>query len=658
MKKQANRYLAFLAAVLLLGCAAVWFLYRCDNKYAAALPGGEGYNVLPEDGDEVAFLVDGWEIYPGQLLEPSDWEAGAQPEQYTYIGQYPNFSALSGSPYGTATYRLTLEHAGQPRELTLYLPELLCAGRVYINGTLAGELGSLEPYRPCVMDAVYSIPAAQTVELVIQCANYTHYYSGMYYPPAVGTPGAVSRMLAARLLVYGVLCFSSLAIGLAYLAQWMGGKDRASRWMGVLSLAFSLRVCYPFLRALGLDAAHPLFALEDVGAGVVLLCAVLLAGELSGVSGQALHRRVVLPACAGMCAFCGIFPVVILPRAPFFINPYGLILFFWNGTIGLYLMALAFRTLRTDQPMGHFLLAADGLFGLSVAASAVMANRLEPIRGAWLTEYGGFALVLGFAALMARRGRLLYRENQHLTAHLQEEVASQTAQVQALLAERRQLLANLLHDLKNPLSALRGYAELVQNGSAAPDAETAAYLDALIQQVSTVKERFEVIHDFSRRERAAALWETIGLNGLLQQFYDRNRPDIELSGPDFLLELPARELVVRGERERLWIALENLCYNALSFTPEDGTITLSLSREEGWAVIAVRDTGCGIAPEDLPFLFDRGFTRRPDNSGDGLGLAIVRTIALEHGGTAEARSQPGDGSCFLLRLPLSDPTAL
>ena len=64
------------------------------------------------------------------------------------------------------------------------------------------------------------------------------------------------------------------------------------------------------------------------------------------------------------------------------------------------------------------------------------------------------------------------------------------------------------------------------------------------------------------------------------------------------------------------------------------------------------DTGIGIAPEDLPRIFDRGFTRRADNSGDGLGLYIVRAVALEHNGTVDVESQPGKGSVFTLRLPL------
>ena len=127
---------------------------------------------------------------------------------------------------------------------------------------------------------------------------------------------------------------------------------------------------------------------------------------------------------------------------------------------------------------------------------------------------------------------------------------------------------------------------------------------------------------------------------------------MELSDVTFSLALPAEPLWVRGSEDRLRTALENLCYNALSFTPEDGVITLALRREGQLAAITVRDTGHGIPPEDLPHVFTRGFTRRDDNSGDGLGLYIVRTVALEHNGSVDAVSQPGKGSLFTLRLPL------
>ena len=117
--------------------------------------------------------------------------------------------------------------------------------------------------------------------------------------------------------------------------------------------------------------------------------------------------------------------------------------------------------------------------------------------------------------------------------------------------------------------------------------------------------------------------------------------------------LGRRPRISVDEAGGLRAALENLCYDALSFTPEGGVISLSLRREGGQAVIEVKDNGAGgIAPEDLPRVFDRGFTRREDGSGEGLGLYIVRTFAIEHGGSVEAAPAPGGGAVFTIRLPL------
>ena len=648
MKKGVLTLFLLLVAAGMAFCA----LLRWDNKYTAALVSGWGYNVLQENPEETAFLVDGWEYYPGELLSPEDFAQGRTAEQYVYVGEYPNFSEHLGSPYGTATYRLVLRNDGEPVQLSLYLPELLCAGQVYIGGTLAGEQGSIQPYKPLVMDGVYSFLAGEETEIIVQCANYTHYYSGMYYPPAVGTPGAIARLITARLLIYGLLCFSPLAVALSNLALWAIRRDKLTRWMGLLCLSFSARVCYPFLRALGVPAIRPLYAVEDLCGTLVLLCAVLLAGELSGAVGRWFHRFLAIPAAVGLCVFTVVFPLFILPHAPLFINAYGILLFFWKLLAGLYLLLLAFLTLRGSDTLGRFLLCAAGLYGLCAVLSVMTVSAFEPIRGAWPEEYGGFLLTAGFGALMAQRSFQLERENLRLTLHLQEEVDRRTRALETLLSERRELLGNLIHDLKNPLAAVHSYAELVREGGVALDQETAGYLDALADRVGAMEERFGVLQSFSRGERRELRTQPLSLHRFLQSFYEDNRPDIELSGQSFLLELPAEPLTAAVDPERLRAALENRCYNALSFTPEDGSITLSLSREEGMAVITVRDTGVGIEPADLPRVFERGFTRRAESGGEGLGLFLVRSVALEHGGDVRVESEPGCGSAFSILLPL------
>lgn len=651
MGKPARKRLLLLTVLLLLGIAVYTGLFYWDNKYTAALPGYYGCNVLTQSQDAVGFLVDGWEYYPGQLLGPEDFSDDTVPESYTYIGQYPNFSAHLGTPYGVATYRLRLE-SETPQVLALYVPELLCAGRIYIGGALAGEQGSIEPYEPYVMDGVYAFAIEGSTHIIIQCANYTHYYSGLYYPPGVGTLEAVVRMMTVRLIVYGILSLIPLAVAILYLAQWAWGRERLVRWTGLICLFAGLRQSYPLLRAMGVSLARPVYALEDISASLLLLFAILLAGELSGAVNRWYHRRLAVPAAVGMSAVCGIFPLLILPYAPIFINSYGIILFFWKILAGAYLVFLAARAQKMQKPLGGYLLAASGLFGLSMVAATVCINRFEPIMGAWPEEYGGFLLAMGLAALQIHRGVLLHRENQRLTLHLQDEVAHRTRAVETLLSERRELLANLIHDLKNPLSAVRSYAELVEQDGLALDEETAAHLSALRERVSAVGERLELLQDFSRAERDVLKQASLELCQLLRQFHQINQPDLELTGQNFQLRLPQEPVYVQGNSKRLWAALENLCYNALSFTPEDGTITLELERRDNQAVIWVRDTGCGIQPEDLPHVFERGFTSRKEQGGDGLGLYIVRLIAVEHAGTVGVNSEPGQGSDFYLRLPL------
>lgn len=459
-------------------------------------------------------------------------------------------------------------------------------------------------------------------------------------------------MLAVRLLVYALLGFSALILALSNLNQWIAGHDPLSRWMGRLCFAYVLALVYQFCLLLGVPLTRPLYALSDVGGWLALLCAIVIAGEQSGAATRWYHRRLAIPALVGFTMASAVFPVFILPYVPQIINGYGLVLFLWKCAAGAYLVFLALRTLRTGRRLATYLLCAAGLFGLATVWAAATINRFAPICGAWPEEYGGFALVLGFAAMMVRREILLARENDRLTHHLSEEVRRRTKAMDTLLAERRELLAGLIHDVKNPLSAVRSYAELVQAGGVALDQETDAYLQALRERVDALGERLELLQDFSRDERQAH-HHPLSLNELLTSFYQANRPDMELNGQRFLLELPQETATVLGNRERLWSALENLCYNALSFTPEGGSITLALEQGQGQARILVRDTGTGIAPELLSQIFQRGFTSRAADGGDGLGLYLVRLIAMEHGGSVDATSQLGAGSTFILTLPLA-----
>jgi two-component system, OmpR family, sensor kinase len=116
------------------------------------------------------------------------------------------------------------------------------------------------------------------------------------------------------------------------------------------------------------------------------------------------------------------------------------------------------------------------------------------------------------------------------------------------------------------------------------------------------------------------------------------------------------DLDVKGDVYKLNQVLGNLVDNAIKYTPEGGNITLSVTRDENWARLEVADTGAGIAPENLPHLFDRFYrvdkARSRAGGGTGLGLAIVKGIVEQLGGKVTVVSKPGRGSTFTVRIKL------
>jgi signal transduction histidine kinase len=154
-------------------------------------------------------------------------------------------------------------------------------------------------------------------------------------------------------------------------------------------------------------------------------------------------------------------------------------------------------------------------------------------------------------------------------------------------------------------------------------------------------------------------------SGPLEQQQMVSLKDIILDAQDRALLLAGDRQIVIGRQDDLWVKgdghkleqlVGNLVGNAIKYTPDGGTITLSLFQEGDWARLDVADTGIGISPEHLPHIFDRFYrvdkARSRAGGGTGLGLAIVKGIVLQHGGKVEVTSEPGKGSTFTVWLKL------
>jgi two-component system, OmpR family, sensor histidine kinase MprB len=237
-------------------------------------------------------------------------------------------------------------------------------------------------------------------------------------------------------------------------------------------------------------------------------------------------------------------------------------------------------------------------------------------------------------------GRLARRFN----AMLDRVGASQTA-LGASLESQRRLIADASHELRTPVTSLRTNAEVLREAPDLTDAERDALLADVVAQAEELGELVADIIELARDGDAAAAVEEIRLDGLVLEAVDRARRH----APGVAFETRVAPCVVEVAPDRLGRAVNNLLDNAAKHSPPGGVVEVTVAGGE----VAVRDHGPGVAPADVPHVFDRFYrgAGARDRPGSGLGLAIVRQVAEAHGGAVAVEEAPGGGALFRLWLP-------
>ncbi|MEU2738711.1 HAMP domain-containing sensor histidine kinase [Streptomyces sp. NPDC007095] len=295
------------------------------------------------------------------------------------------------------------------------------------------------------------------------------------------------------------------------------------------------------------------------------------------------------------------------------------------------------------------------VLALTVAVTALVANRLvRPLRA--LTQAAQQPLEQHVRVPVTTRDE---------TGILAVAFNELTERRERMEAQRKAMVSDIAHELRSPLTNIRGWLEVTRDGIVDPDPDLLA---SLHEEAVLLQRVIDDLQDLAAADAGTLTLhrEAVRADELLEQVAAAYRVGAETAGIGLRTGTdgtfaPAGSGTpwLDADPVRMRQALGNLVSNAIRHTPDRGTITLSAREEGGQVVIEVADTGSGIAAEDLPSVFDRFWRAEKSRSrrtgGSGLGLSIVRQLVAAHGGTVAVASELGAGSVFTLRLPRTDP---
>lgn len=305
-------------------------------------------------------------------------------------------------------------------------------------------------------------------------------------------------------------------------------------------------------------------------------------------------------------------------------------------------------------PLGNVLrelgptMAVSGLVLLGIGAVAAAVLLVGPVHRR-LTDLEAVALRLGAGDVSARAAEHGADEVASLARTFNRMAADLQARAEAVAAAdqaRRQLLADVSHELMTPLTAMRGYIETLAMAELRLDAPMRErYLTIVDEETRRLERIVGDLLDLARLEGGGGTLrhERVSVEALFARVATRYEREFASRGITFDRHIAAGADTVMGDMDRLEQVLQNLAANALRHIPDGGRLSMTSTRAGDRARLTVRDNGPGIPPEHLPRIFERFYKADAARAtgGSGLGLSIVKTIVQAHGGTITARNENG-----------------
>lgn len=625
LKKCIPYMLTLLAASFL--CVG---LYLWNNKYTYNdLQPSHGQLFVSEaDLSAPSFLINDWEFYPDVLLTPDTYPGDYM--VYTDIGERTRFDGLGTrtTPHGCGSYALHLYLPETSETYALELPEIYSAYKLYINGKQVASVGDSNPdsYAPATQSKVVTFEASGQSDILLAVSDYSHFYSGLVYPPAFGTFSKVESLHHIRLAFTLIACTIGLLFSLFYVYFGLRMKQKSPLLFAALCFLMFITPLFPIIHCMWELSIFPWYALELLCIYLMMLLVIILHNNLCDADYYCRRISTIISAVFCLLAGCyGFFSVhLTVPVMQLFSR----CLFVYKIAFAVYLLITAGTSLKRLNE------ASKPLFFAAIAYAVVFVwDRIlpgyEPILFGWFMDWGSLIIMCAIGYTLWRDltnayiNKFAFEEENH---QFKKQLAMQEVYHRELtgqLEERRKMT----HDFRQQLYTISGFVDQLQN-TPVPEAhleELQNYLNTLTTHTAT---RSNMI--------AGAFSQNTAVDVLLQYYYIcAKSQDIYM---DVRFCLPQHPLLSDVE---LCTVLGNLLENAvdacnrfpaMNESDPEKYITINSHETDGQWFILLENTYDGIVLQKN----SRFLSRKDTNSKRfGIGLESVKDIITKYNGSLD-----------------------
>lgn len=458
--------------IAVLAFAAFAFCYYNDNKYTTNTKQAS-YGILDLSAGELSeseyyYLIEGWEIYRNRLLTPEDFADGHEMvDEYVFIGQYGGLEGVfkgveAQNPHGDATYRLSIVLPEEKQYYTLELPEIFSSYKLYINNELVGELGTTgsEDFQAEVGTGSVSFSASGLVQIVIAVSDYSHFYSGLVYPPVFGAREVVENLLQYKLAFRYIITVLAVAVAIMTFAMWLILRklkhDKTISILHVLLLlCFTVYIGYPII--LSLTTVNEVWYFFEILSYPLFLLLIILIQQLNSDK-KAIDYLMNLLGF-GVCIY------IIIERILFKSNftlmlVYSKILTVYILSAAVYLLYRSVSRLYQKKNYSLSLLIPAVVFGVSLIADRVYPL-YEPIIFGWFSEISGLVYVVSICSILIRQIVISINKRYQLEAEVNNVLVLLDVQKKyfPMILEKEEKLRKALHDFRHHVAIMSQFSE-------------------------------------------------------------------------------------------------------------------------------------------------------------------------------------------------------